>query len=160
MAVRMLRCDSCGAFYKPNDMRKHYTLLFLFTAFLFVSCSKDFLKSYDKRVIGTWKIIDRDHYGFGGDDALPFKENDLFTFGQDGTLSVQRDTQTYKGSWDIQRVKNGDDDTKVLQLTAIDFTNQQVRSEMFNNMIFTNTNRFTAIINYNTRAYVYRFLRQ
>jgi hypothetical protein len=142
-------------------MRTLYTLA-LFAAFLlFSGCSKDFLKSYDKRVIGTWEIIDRDRWGFNEPDALPFKEGDRFTFSEDGALTIQRDGTTLQGSWDIQRIRTGDDDNaKTLQITAIDFDNQQVRSEYFNNLIFTNTNRFTAIINYNTRAYVYRFLRQ
>ena len=68
--------------------------------------------------------------------------------------------ELYKGSWDIQRQSENEQQKKLLQITAIDFTNQEVRSEAFNDMVFTNTNRFTAFINYNTRTYVYRFLRQ
>jgi len=142
-------------------MRKFYAFAFFATLLFSSGCSKDVLKSYDRRVIGTWEIIDRDRFGFNEPDALPFEEGDRFTFGEDGALTVERAGTTYSGSWDIQRIRTGDDNNaKTLQITAIDFTNQQVRSEYFNNMIFTNTNRFSAIINYNTRAYVYRFLRQ
>lgn len=142
-------------------MKKFYAFAFFASLIFPYGCSKDVLKSYDKRVLGTWEIIDRDRFGFNEPDALPFDEGDRFTFGEDGALTIVRGNTTYKGSWDIQRVRRGDDDNaKTLQITAIDFANQQVRSEYFNNLIFTNTNRFTAVINYNTRAYVYRFLRQ
>jgi hypothetical protein len=142
-------------------MRKFYTLAFFATMLISFGCSKDVLKSYDRRIQGTWEIIDRDRFGFNEPDALPFDEGDRFTFGEDGALTIEREGNTYSGSWDIQRIRTGDDNNaKTLQITAVDFTNQQVRSERFNDMIFTNTNRFTAIINYNTRAYVYRFLRQ
>lgn len=141
-------------------MRKWYTPLLLCIIFLFAGCSKDFLKSYDERIIGTWKIIDIDRYGFNGADNLPFEEDDLLTFSEDGGLTFQQSSDTYSGSWDIQRLQNGDDNKKSLHVTGIDFTTQQVRSEYFNDMVFTNTNRFTAFINYNTRTYVYRFLRQ
>lgn len=142
-------------------MRYFYPLAFLVLAFLFTGCSKDVLKSYDKRILGTWKIIDRDRFGFNGADALPFKEDDLLTFGEDGALTVERAGSTFEGSWDIQRITNGDDEEhKALHLTAINFDEQQVRSEYFNDMAFTGTNRFKASINYNTRVYVYRFLRQ
>jgi len=142
-------------------MRHIYAVALLASTFLVASCSKDILKSYDKRVLGTWKIVNVNRYGFTSADALPFKEGDLLTFSEDGALSVQRDSNMYHGSWDIQRMQNSDDeDYRVLQLTAINFTNQQVRSEYFNDMAFTGTDRFKAFINYSTRVYVYRFARQ
>lgn len=160
MPQNQLRCDPCGDIYKPNNMRILYTLALFSATLLSSGCSKDFLKSYDKRILGTWKIIDIDRYGFNESDALPFKKDDLFTFGEDGVLTFQQAGKTYQGSWDIQRRNDGQDDKKSLHITAIDFTSQQVRSDYFNNMVFTNTNRFTAFINYNTRTYVYHFLRQ
>lgn len=142
-------------------MRKLYPLTLLAVIFLFPGCSKDVLKSYDKRVLGTWKITDVSHYGFNGRDALPFKEDDLLTFGDDGALTVQRSGSTYQGSWDIERIHTSDNkETKALVINAINFADQQVRSEYFNDMAFTATNRFKTFINYNTRVYVYRFQRQ
>lgn len=111
-------------------------------------------------MLGTWKISDIDRFGLNGADALPFKENDLLTFGEDGALTYQQENKTAQGSWDIQRIATEDDSKKALQITTIDFNNQQVRSEYFNDMTFTGTNRFTAFIEYNTRMYVYRFVRQ
>ena len=141
-------------------MRKFYALSLLSALLLSTGCSKDFLKSYDHRILGTWKIIDIDRFGFNGADALPFDEDAILTFSEDGALTFTQDNKTYSGSWDIQRMRTEDNDKKALVLTAVDFTSQQVRSEYFNDMVFTNTNRFTAFINYNTRTYVYRFLRQ
>ena len=141
-------------------MKKQYTPILFFLVLLFSGCSKDFLKSYDERIIGTWEIIDIDRYGFNGDDNLPFEEDDLVTFADDGSMTLQQSGSTYRGSWDIQRMQSGDENKKALHITAIDFTDQQVRSEYFNNIAFRNTNRFTAFINYNTRTYAYRFLRQ
>ena len=152
-------CNSCGLLFKPINMRKFY--IPLLASFLLLSgCSKDFLKSYDERIVGTWKIIDIDRLGFNGADNLPFREDDVFIFSETGGLAYEQDGQTYEGSWDIQRKHNDDNEQKALHITAVNFTNQQVRSEYFNDMQFTNTNRFTAFINYNTRMYVYRFLRQ
>ena len=40
---------------------------------LFISCTKDVLKSYEDR-IGTWELYDVDKRGFGGNSAnLPFQ---------------------------------------------------------------------------------------
>ena len=147
-------------FINQNNMRKFYLFAILSALLLSSGCSKDFLKSYDNRIIGTWKIIDIDRYGFNGADALPFEVSDLFTFSEDGKLTYEQGGKTYQGSWDIRRETNNDQEQKSLNITAIDFTNQQVRTEYFNDMQFTSTNRFTAFINYNTRTYVYRFLRQ
>ena len=141
-------------------MRKLYSLAILSVLISSSGCSKDFLKSYDHRILGTWKIIDIDRYGFNGADALPFEVSDLFTFEENGKLTYQKGGKIYQGSWDIRRETNSDQDEKSLNITAIDFSSQQVITEYFNNMKFTSTNRFTAFINYNSRTYVYRFLRQ
>lgn len=141
-------------------MRILYALTLLSFLFVTPSCSKDFLKSYDKRIIGTWKIIDIDRYGFSGSDALPFVVGDLFTFGEDGALTCVHNGKNYKGSWDIERRTVNDEEQKALHIVAVDFNSEEVRTENFTNMRFTNTNRFTAYINYSTRVYSYRFLRQ
>ncbi|MEI9807658.1 MAG: hypothetical protein WDO16_07135 [Bacteroidota bacterium] len=54
-------------------MKKIYILGIVFFLGLLYGCSKDFLKSYDKRIIGTWRISDVNRVGLGGDaDNLPF----------------------------------------------------------------------------------------
>lgn len=142
-------------------MKKIYTyaaplvFFFLFAA----GCSKDFLRSYDYRIIGTWTITDIDRRGFGNSNNLPFTDGQ-FTFGEDGRFTWTTGGRTYQGSWDIRRDWNNDEETKSLHITAVDFAGQDVRSEYFNEIVFTNTNRLKAFINDSRRTYIYRFLRQ
>ncbi len=138
-------------------MKKVY--IFTFLLFLFTGCSKDFLKSYDRRIIGTWVIDDIDRYGFSGLDNLPFKQGGIFTFGRDGEAIYTFDGATYSGSWDIRTQSFGDETVRALQITVVDFNSQRVLSDYFNDMRFVSTNRFNAFIEYNTRTYVYRFKR-
>ena len=141
-------------------MKKRYILFFVcFISILFASCSKDFLRSYDRRVIGSWKLHDVDKYGFGRSNNLPFKEDGIFTFLDDGELTYTSGGNLYKGNWDIRK-ENDDEGVKTLHITVINFVNQQVLAEYFNEIIFTGTNRFNAVINESSRSYVFRFLRQ
>jgi hypothetical protein len=123
------------------------------------SCSKDVLKSYDQRIVGTWRIIDIDRFGFSGNDNLPFNEEGVFNFSDDGQVTYNFGGTAYKGSWDIIRQTQNDALQRSLQLSVIDFSGQQMLSEYFNNIQFTGTDRFTAFIEYGTRTYVYRFRR-
>ena len=148
---------------KPANMRSFYTLTasVLLLSLSFASCSKDFLKRYDKRIIGTWKVTDIDDYGLGGSISLPFPEQGVFTFSGDGQLTYNHSGRTYQGSWDIRKEYRDDDDNiNSLHLTAVDFTNQEVRTEYFNEIRFTSTNRFKAFINSGLKTYVYHFVRQ
>ena len=157
-------------------MKKIYFLFVgIFLIFLFTQCSKDFLKSYEHRIEGSWKLTDVDRRGIGGStDNLPFKEG-IFTFSENGELAYTNNTgETYKGSWDIRREtirgncntnENGnrqcDDRTvKSLHITSVDFQTQDVRSEYFNEIIFTSTNHFKALIFDGWHTYVFRFVRQ
>jgi len=142
-------------------MKKIYLILSLSVAvLLFTTCSKDFLKSYDKRVIGTWKLHDIDKYGFGRSNNLPFKEDGIFTFSNDGQLIYTSAGNIYKGTWDIRKQHRDDEEVNTLHITVVDFVNQIVLSEFFNKMNFTGTNRFNAEIDDNFRTYVFRFSRQ
>lgn len=137
-------------------MKKIYTyaapliFFFLFAA----GCSKDFLRSYEYRIIGTWRITDLDRRGSGNSNNLPFTEGE-FTFAEDGRFTWTNGGRTYQGSWDIRR----SGDAQSLYLTAVDFNAQDVRTEYFTDITFTNTNRIRATIEDGRRRYVYRFLR-
>ena len=143
-------------------MRSFYTrittvfLLFI----LFAACSKDFLKSYDKRIIGTWKIADIDGYGPGGSISLPFSEGGIFTFSSEGQLTYNLSGRTYQGSWDIRKEQRAGDNLKSLHITVVDFASREVRTEYFNEMRFTSTNRFKAFIYSGAKTYVFHFVRQ
>ena len=141
-------------------MRIFYTCITLMALLFVTGCSKDFLKSYDRRIVGTWRIADIDRYGFSGSDNLPFNENGRLTFSDDGQVTYEYEGVVFRGSWDIIRHRRNDDALDyALQLTVIDFSGQRVLSEYFNDMQFTGTDRFTAFIEYGTRTYVYRFKR-
>lgn len=146
---------------KTCVMKKIYILSSLcLLSLLVASCSKDVLKSYDKRIIGTWRLHDIDKYGFGRSNNLPFREDGIFTFSEDGQLVYSSGGNIYKGSWDIRRQYGDDEDVKSLHITVVDFVNQVVLSEFFNKIRFTATNRFNAQIDDNVRTYVFRFSRQ
>lgn len=138
-------------------MPKFYLLSLLLLTL--ASCSKDVLKSYDQRIVGSWKIIDVDRIGFSGNDNLPFNEDGTFTFDDNGQVTYDFAGTVYQGSWDIIREMKNDQLQRSLQLNVIDFSGQQVLSEYLNNIQFTGTDRFTAFIEYGSRTYVYRFRR-
>jgi hypothetical protein len=137
-------------------MRSLYTLttLFVLLSFSLACCSKDFLKQYDKRIIGNWKVTDIDDYGIGGSISLPFSEDGVFTFSDGGQLIYVYNGRTYKGSWDIRKQQVEDESINTLHLTAVDFINQDVRTEYFDGMRFTNTNHFKAFIHSGLKTYV------
>ena len=85
-------------------MKKCYTLGLLFTLLLLAGCSKDVLKKYDKRIVGTWRIAAINNYSIGGDrDNLAFRSGN-FTFNEDGSLSyVDGAGDTYQGNCDIRK---------------------------------------------------------
>lgn len=141
-------------------MRKCYFITSVFLLLIVTGCSKDVLRSYDHRIVGTWRIADINRFGIGARDNLPFEEEGRLTFTADGQVTYEMGGQVYRGSWDIIRHRNNEDEMRhALQLTAVDFNNQRVLSEYFNNMRFTGTNRFNASLEYGTRTYVYLFRR-
>ncbi len=157
-------------------MKKVYFLAsgMLFLCF-FTGCGKDFLRSYEHRIEGSWRLADIDRTGIGGSISnFPFKDG-LFTFSENGELAyINNAGETYKGSWDIRRDwirgncstdENGnrecnDRNVKSLHITSVNFQTQDVRSEYFNEIVFTNTNRFKAFIHSGLHSYVFRFVRQ
>ena len=154
-------------------MKKLYILISFTIILLPVSCSKDFLKSYDKRIRGTWRLTDIDRYGFGS-TSRQFSSG-LFTFSDDGELTYVADNgDTSTGSWNIQRRwsqgncymdDNGnrncnDRYIRSLAISVVNFSTQQFKAEYFDEIVFTGTNKFNAIINLGAGACVFRFRRQ
>jgi hypothetical protein len=148
-------------------MKKIYPLVIV--AFLLSSCSKDSFKSYDRRIVGTWQLVDVDRSGFGGSIShLPFQDGQ-FIFGDNGDLTVNLPSgASYKGSWDIRKEwrpgncdGNGNCDREVhtLFVTAVDFISQDIKSENFDEMEFTSTNHFKAHVNADFHTYSFRFRR-
>lgn len=141
-------------------MKHIYTTGTIFSIILLLGCSKDFLKSYDRRIVGVWEITDVNRNGIGGNTSgMPFKEG-IFTFNNDGTLQYQ-DQQgvVYQGSWDISKRQVDDVTLRTLMVTAVDFANQRVLSEHYDDMAFVGTDHFKAKIIYAFHTYVTHFRR-
>ena len=51
-------------------MKKIYTIAFVTCLLIFSGCSKDFLKSYDDRIVGEWSISKVNRVGFGGSTGI------------------------------------------------------------------------------------------
>ena len=122
-------------------MKKIYTSVFVLSFLLLAGCSKDFLKAYDDRIIGTWQITDVDRFGIGGSiNNLPFRDGS-FSFMRDGSMTFTSSSgEVFKGTWDIQKkILNNDDRTTYhsLQDTAINFTTQEVLSQYYDDINFT-----------------------
>jgi hypothetical protein len=141
-------------------MRNIYIASFLLSFVMFSGCSKDFLKRYDKRIIGTWNITDVNRFGIGGStDNIPFGDG-TFTFNEGGTLTyVNSANATYQGSWDIVKKNIGDETVRSLQVTAIDFAAQQVLTEYYDDINFAGTDHFKANIISGFHTYVTHFRR-
>ena len=141
-------------------MKKIYLLSFLFCAFIFYSCSKDILKSYDKRIVGTWRISDVNRVGIGGNTSdLPFTSG-TFTFYTNGSLDYRNSANiSFKGSWDIVKKTRDKETVQSLQVTAVDFTNQQVHTQYYDDMTFVSTNHFKTTINSTLHNYMTHFRR-
>ena len=108
-------------------MKKIYTTVIAFPFLFLMNCSKDFLKSYEHRIAGTWTITDVNRVGLGGNtNNLPFKQG-TFDFDDDGSMTYTNlSGAVYKGSWDIRKKWIDDKHVQSLQITAVDFASQNV----------------------------------
>jgi hypothetical protein len=155
-------------------MKKLYFLSLLLPTLLFSGCSKDFLKRYEDRIEGTWQLTDVDRLGWGGSTGDVVFRDGLFTFSDNGKLEyVSTSGQVYQGSWDMRSdwvrgncytnedgySECNDRYVRSMHITAVDFATQEIRSDYFNEIVFTSTNRFKAYIYSGSRNYVFRFRR-
>ena len=141
-------------------MKLTVTLLAASLAVVTSGCIKEGYRTAERRILGEWRIDDVNPMGWGGNSArIPFN-NGRFTFYDNGTLSYVNDNnQQFSGSWYINR--RWQDDTQLLsmQITAVDFVNQQVLSQFYENLDFRGRNRLRAETQQSTRRYVTYFRR-
>jgi hypothetical protein len=145
----------------------YFYLLIPLSLVIFTGCSKDIFKNYENRIEGTWRLDDVDRIGFGN-TSLVFTEG-RFTFMEPGKLEyTDRFGGFYQGSWEIRNqllrgnCDNGDcndRNVKTLSITAIDFQTRDVKTENFDEIKFTGTDKFNAYIYLNSTTYVFRFRR-
>ena len=140
-------------------MKKFYITLFPIILII-ASCSKDFLKSYDRRITGgTWELYDINNFGIGSRYDARFT-NGKFTFESSGdVIYVNNQGETFTGSWDIRDYWQGENRMQTLYISVINYQTQQMISEYFDDMQFTGTNRFKAFVNTGGRTYTFKFRR-
>jgi len=143
-------------------MKSNYTRiipLFLFLLLSF-SCSKDFLKPYEDRVVGKWTLIDVNRQGFVyNSNSLPFTSG-TFEFFQSGQLTYTDPQQTvYTGNWTIEKRYNGEDWVQSMTLAVFDPVSLKNIAEYYDDITFTSTNRFTAAVRRSFGTYITVFRR-
>ena len=141
-------------------MKKLYFTIIPVAFLLLSGCSKDFLKSYDRRITGgTWELYDINNFGIGSRYNARFT-NGKFTFESSGDVTyVNNQGETFTGSWDIRDYWQGDSRMQTLYISVINYQTQQMISEYFDDMQFTGTNRFKAFVNTGGRTYTFKFKR-
>ncbi|WP_207515494.1 hypothetical protein [Longitalea luteola] len=141
-------------------MKKLYFTLIPITLLLITGCSKDFLKSYERRIVGgTWELYDVNSFGIGSSDRPNFTAG-RFTFESSGGVTyINNQGEMYEGSWDIRRDWQQDSQVQGLFITVVSFQTQDVISEYFDDLQFTGTNRFKAFIYNGGRTYTCKFKR-
>ena len=147
--------------HKLKAMKNTFTLTLLVSAFLVSGCSKDIFKRYEKRILGTWRIVDINRVGIGGSsNELPFQPGTI-TFNEDRSLTyIAPSGQLFEGNWDIDKDFNNDENSnRMLQLTAVDFNGQRVLTEFYEEMNFRSSDHFVGKINSGLQAYVTHFRR-
>lgn len=141
-------------------MKKFY-FAGIFLAFVsLISCSKDFFKKYDERVIGTWRITDVDRRGAGGNiNNLPFREGS-FVFNDGGSLTyTDAANVSYQGSWDIIKKTIDGELRRGLEISVVNYNTQQLLFEYYDDMNFSGTNHFRTTIFSGSHSYITHFRR-
>lgn len=141
-------------------MKLTVTLLAASLAVVTSGCIKEGYRTAERRILGEWRIDDVNPMGWGGNSArIPFN-NGRFTFYDNGTLSYVNDNnQQFSGSWYINRRWQDDEQWLSMQITAVDFVNQRVLSQFYENLDFRGRNRLRAETQQSTRRYVTYFRR-
>jgi len=141
-------------------MKNIHKILVAFAFLAFANCSKDFLKKYDRRITGTWRITDTDKFGLGGNvDNLAFTGG-TFTCYEDGSLVyVNPAGESFKGNWDIVKKITDEGTWHSLAITAVNYSNMNALSQYYDDIIFTGTNHFKAKIISGVHTYVTSFRR-
>jgi hypothetical protein len=147
-------------------MKKIYLLFFI--SFLLAACTRQ----YQDRIIGTWNLVDIDKRGIGGSISNQTFQNGTFTFREDGTITwTTPGGVDYHGSWDIDwesRQNNcytdsdggqqcNYDEVMELFVSVTDPISQHTKKERFDEIQFTSSNRFKAIIYSDFQTYIFIF---
>lgn len=140
---------------------KHVYTFAILSALVFLSgCSKDALKKYDDRIIGTWRIsaVNRAGIGSNPDDVLFQKGS--FQFQEGGALTYTDPSgQVFRGNWDIRKKLREDQQQRTLRISVSGPGAGEVLSESYDDVIFVGTDHFRANLVIGFQTYVTHFRR-
>lgn len=140
----------------------------LFLLFITAGCSKDFFKPYNERIVGQWELYDINKTGLGS-SKIVYSEG-TFRFSDDGSFLYTRGGSgaKYAGTWRLKKytvtVTDNDggqrsEQKHSLLLSATNTEDQQMLAENFDDLNFTGTNKFKAMVNNNFNSVSYKFKR-
>jgi len=142
-------------------------MLPLFLLFVTAGCSKDFFKPYSERIIGQWELYDINKTGLGS-SKIVYSEGS-FRFSDDGSFLYTRASGAkYAGTWRLKKytvtVTDNDggqrsEQKHSLLLSATNTDDQQMLAENFDDLNFTSTDKFKALVNNNFNTVSYKFKR-
>jgi len=146
-------------------MKKWYLPALLGALLVFTGCSKDIFDRYEKKILGDWEAEGIDSYGSGslpvnfGQGSYHFSGDKSFTF--TNLRGIQ-----YNGKWRIQRYGSTDDcsgcssdNIRSLLVSAMEGSGD-LKSDYFNQISFSGTDRFSATMMNGTRTGVLKFRRK
>jgi hypothetical protein len=141
-------------------MKKLYFTFIPVALLIVAGCSKDFLKTYDRRITGgTWELYDVNNFGVGSRYNARYTGG-KFTFESSGDVTyVNGQGEVFTGSWDIRNVWQDDNKRQTLYVSVLNFQTREMISEYFDDMQFTGTNRFKAFVYTGGRTYTFKFRR-
>ena len=146
-------------------MKISHTLIYpVVIAIVIAGCGS--LRTYEDRIVSSWKLTSVKKYGLKKGGTPTFTEGQ-FTFYPGGKLEYADGTgHTYKGTWNMKdsRQVTGyrNRSTTVnnsLYINLINFSDQDMKSEIFDDILFTGKGKFRAYV-YGDRDYTYYFEKQ
>lgn len=141
-------------------MKHVYTCSILSALFFFAGCSKDALKKYDDRIVGTWRISAVNRAGIGGNPDDVLFQKGYFQFQEGGAL-VYTDPggQVFRGNWDIRKKWREDQQQRTLRISVSGPGANRVLSENYDDVLFVGTDHFRAHLVIGFQTYVTHFRR-
>jgi hypothetical protein len=107
--------------------------------------------NYRDKIAATWELTEVKISKRDQADSMMFM-NGVFRFYSSGNLEYKdRQGHTYSGTWKIkdQRIYTGENSSRTdtnLFITLVDFNNHELKTEIFDDIIFTGPDKFRAYL--------------
>ena len=125
------------------------------------------LRPYEDRIVSSWKLTTVKKYGLRRGGTASFTQGQ-FTFYPAGKLEYTDSAgHIYKGTWNMKDTRQvtgfrnyrSSTVNNSLYVNVINFDNQDMKSEIFDDILFTGKDKFRAYV-YGERDYTYYFEKQ